>query len=109
VIKALRVDENFHPEDVARYGTDAVLLDAFCTETRGGTGKTFDWTVARRARAFVERLYLAGGLSPENVGAAVAAVEPFAVDVCSGVESAAGKKDAARMRAFVAAVREVSG
>lgn len=104
VIKALRVDERFRPEDATRYETGAVLLDAFCRDARGGTGKTFDWALARAARALVSRLYLAGGLTPENVAAAVAAVEPFAVDACSGVEIAPGKKDAARVRAFVAAV-----
>lgn len=105
VIKALRVDAQFRPQDIARYETSAVLLDAYCGESRGGTGKTFDWALARASRALVERLYLAGGLTPENVAGAIASVEPYAVDACSGVESTPGKKDAARMRAFVEAVR----
>lgn len=108
VIKAVRVDEDFRPETVARYETQAVLLDAFCREARGGTGKTFDWALARASCRLVKRLYLAGGLTPDNVGAAVAAVRPYAVDACSGVERAPGLKDAARVRAFVAAVREAS-
>lgn len=106
VIKALRVGENFAPEEAARYAPAAVLLDAFCADERGGTGKRFDWAVARRVRALVPRLYLAGGLTPENAAEAVRTVAPFALDVCSGVESAPGRKDAARVRALIAAARE---
>jgi len=105
VIKALRVGKDFAPEEATRYPARSILLDAYNPRARGGTGETFDWTVARRTREVVAELYLAGGLSPENVAGAIAAVEPYAVDVCSGVESAPGRKDAARVRAFVAAVR----
>jgi phosphoribosylanthranilate isomerase len=105
VIKALRVGADFQPERAADYGTDAILLDAYAEGAPGGTGQTFDWSLARAARERVPRLYLAGGLTPENVGAAVAAVAPFAVDVCSGVERAPGRKDAARVREFVRAAR----
>ena len=73
----------------------------------GGTGRTFDWDIARR---FIEansalRIVLAGGLTPENVAIAVSSVRPFAVDVTSGVESAPGRKDRGLMRAFIEAVR----
>lgn len=105
VIKALRVGEAFEPEEATRYDASAVLLDAFCAAERGGTGRSFDWEVARRVRALVPRLYLAGGLTPETVAGAVRGVAPYAVDVCSGVESAPGRKDAARVRAFVSAAR----
>lgn len=105
VIKALRVGGGFRSETAARFGTAAILLDAYSEGMPGGTGRTFDWAVAREARARVARLYLAGGLTPENVGAAVAEVGPYAVDVCGGVESAPGRKDAGRVRAFVAAAR----
>jgi phosphoribosylanthranilate isomerase len=105
VIKALRVAGSFKPEDVLTYETGAVLLDAFCVAARGGTGRTFDWKIARRVRALVSQLYLAGGLTPLNVAEAIAAVGPYAVDVCSGVESAPGRKDATRVREFVEAVR----
>ncbi|HKP73481.1 MAG TPA: phosphoribosylanthranilate isomerase, partial [Pyrinomonadaceae bacterium] len=105
IIKALRVGVNFAPDEAARYPAQAILLDAFSERARGGTGETFDWELARRTRERVARLYLAGGLTPENVGAAIAEVEPYAVDVCSGVEREPGRKDAARVRAFVAAVR----
>jgi phosphoribosylanthranilate isomerase len=105
VIKALRVGQNFAPEDATKYPAQAVLLDAYSEKAHGGTGQTFDWSIARRTRAAVAQLYLAGGLTPENVAAAIVEVEPYAVDVCSGVESAPGHKDEGRVRAFVAAVR----
>lgn len=103
VIKALRVGGRFRSEWVARFATEAVLLDAYSEGLPGGTGRTFDWALAKEARARVSKLYLAGGLTPDNVGAAVEQVGPYAVDVCSGVESAPGRKDAGRVRAFVAA------
>jgi phosphoribosylanthranilate isomerase len=105
VIKALRVGKDFAPAEAARYPSQSILLDAYNARARGGTGETFDWTLARRTREVVAQLYLAGGLMPENVAGAIAAVAPYAVDVCSGVELAPGRKDAARVRAFVAAVR----
>jgi phosphoribosylanthranilate isomerase len=105
VIKALRAGKDFAPEDAARYPARSILLDAYNAHARGGTGETFDWTLARRTRDVVGRLYLAGGLTPENVAGAIAVVAPYAVDVCSGVELAPGRKDAARVRAFIAAVR----
>lgn len=105
VIKALRVNGDFRPEDVVQYRTEAVLLDAFRADVRGGTGRTFDWSLARRARELVPKLFLAGGLTPDNVGAAIEEVGPYAVDACSGVELSPGRKDASQMRAFVEAVR----
>jgi phosphoribosylanthranilate isomerase len=105
VIKALRVGKDFAPGQAAAYPVGSILLDAYNARARGGTGETFDWTLARQTREVVARLYLAGGLTPENVAGAIAAVRPYAVDVCSGVELAPGRKDATRVRAFVAAVR----
>lgn len=105
VIKAMRVGPDFRIESVADYPAEAILLDAYSEQSRGGTGRTFDWSLARRARVLAPRLYLAGGLTPENVGDAIAEVGPFAVDVCSGVEVSPGRKDAARVRAFVEAAR----
>ena len=96
---------DFVPERVSEYETEAILLDAFDSRERGGTGRTFDWEVARRVRSLVPRLFLAGGLSVENVGEAVARVQPYAVDACSRLESAPGKKDLERVRNFISAVR----
>jgi phosphoribosylanthranilate isomerase len=105
VIKALRVGKDFAPEQARAYRAESILLDAFNARARGGTGETFDWELARRTREVVAQLYLAGGLTVENVADAIAAVRPYAVDVCSGVELAPGRKDTERLRAFVAAVR----
>lgn len=102
-IKALRVGESFTAESACAYGTDAVLLDAYVAGEWGGTGRTFDWRLARSVRELVPRLILAGGLTPENVAGAVRAVNPFAVDVCSGVEAAPGRKSPALVRRFVEA------
>jgi phosphoribosylanthranilate isomerase len=106
-IKALRVGAEFNIESAAAYHTDAVLLDAYVAGARGGTGHTFDWTLATLTREHVSKLFLAGGLNPDNVAAAVAAVRPFAVDVCSGVETSPGRKSPQLMRRFVEQVRTV--
>ena len=105
VIKALRATEQFVPHDAQQYLTYAIMLDAFHRTLRGGTGQTVDFEVARETRRLVPRLFLSGGLSAENVAEAIHQVEPYAVDACSLLESSPGKKDAARVRAFVAAVR----
>ena len=84
---------------------DAFMVDAHDPNLRGGTGRTADWTFAREAAGQLPRLFLAGGLSPENVAEAINAVGPYAVDACSALEISPGKKDPARMKEFVAAVR----
>lgn len=104
-IKALRVGAEYSVESAAAYATDAVLLDSYVTGARGGTGHTFDWTLAALTRERVPRLLLAGGLNPDNVATAVAAVRPYAVDVCSGVETAPGRKSPELMRLFVEQVK----
>jgi phosphoribosylanthranilate isomerase len=96
VIKALRAGDDFDPRRVLDYPASAVLLDAFDAKLYGGTGRTANWAVAREA-ARVTRVFLAGGLSPDNIVEAIRAVEPFAVDVNSGVESAPGRKDANKL------------
>ncbi|HXL79811.1 MAG TPA: phosphoribosylanthranilate isomerase [Pyrinomonadaceae bacterium] len=105
VIKALRAGENFKPESAAEYDTDAVLLDSLDQSLRGGTGRTFDWSIARSTKTKVPKLILAGGLGPENVAEAVASVQPYGVDACSSLESSPGRKDIARVRAFIKAIR----
>ena len=105
LIKVLRVGDTFAPTDVQGYDADAIMLDAFHVELRGGTGKIIDRDLGRSASALVPRLFLAGGLSPENVSQAIAHVNPYAVDACSSLESSPGQKVAERMNAFVQAVR----
>jgi phosphoribosylanthranilate isomerase len=105
-VKALRVKDADSLRALENYSTDAFLLDAYSKAGLGGTGETFNWELAIEAQKYGKPIFLAGGLTPENVANAVKTVSPFAVDVSSGVESAPGKKDAAKVRAFVKAVLE---
>jgi phosphoribosylanthranilate isomerase len=106
VIKALRVSPEFEPAQAEQYETNAILLDGFTSGSYGGAGKTFDWSAATQLRPLVSKLFLAGGLNANNVAEAITAVQPYAVDVCSGVESVPGRKDLAKVRAFIAAAHE---
>lgn len=105
VIKVLAVRQNFDPAAALEYDVQAIMLDAFDKTMHGGTGRTIDWSIARRTRELAPRLFLAGGLSPENVAQAIAAVEPYAVDACSALEVSPGKKDPQRVRAFMKAAQ----
>jgi phosphoribosylanthranilate isomerase len=105
-MKAFRMRGPETLKEIPQYQTDAWLLDAFSPATFGGTGEKFNWDLAVEAQKFGKPIFLAGGLTPENVGEAVRKVHPFGVDVSSGVESAPGKKDHAKIKAFIAAVRE---
>jgi phosphoribosylanthranilate isomerase len=99
------VGHTFAPRDALKYPVEAILLDAESAAARGGTGEQIDWAVARETVRFAPRLYLAGGLHAANVVAAIRAVRPYGVDVCSGVEAAPGRKDLSRLKDFLAAVR----
>jgi phosphoribosylanthranilate isomerase len=109
VIKAARVATGSDVTALRPFHTDFHLLDTMIPGTPGGTGRTFDWELARVRRAPAgERqppLILSGGLTPENVAEAVRTARPYAVDVASGTESAPGRKDADKVRAFVREVR----
>jgi len=105
VIKAFRVEPEFPITTLDEYPRAfAFLFDAAHTGQYGGTGRTTDWDVARRA-ALKHRIILAGGLKVENVAAAVRIVRPYGIDVASGVESSPGKKDHALLREFIKEVR----
>jgi phosphoribosylanthranilate isomerase len=104
-VKAFRIRSADSLKELPRYRTEAYLLDAFLPEAVGGTGKKFNWDLAIEAQRFGKPIFLAGGLTPENVADAVRKVKPFGVDVASGVESAPGKKDKAKVNAFIEAVR----
>jgi phosphoribosylanthranilate isomerase len=89
---------------------DAILVDSRTDAAVGGTGESFDWTLASKSllqgvKARGHRIVAAGGLNPENVADAVAMLRPWGVDVVSGVEAAPGRKDSAKVRAFIANVR----
>jgi phosphoribosylanthranilate isomerase len=107
VIKAVRVRSRASLQAAAAYHTDFLLLDAHVEGLYGGTGQTIDWDVVRSARLGAP-VILSGGLHAGNVAAAIAATEPFAVDVASGTEQAPGMKDPEKLRAFHEAVREAS-
>jgi phosphoribosylanthranilate isomerase len=105
-VKAFRIRDAQSLAALRDYPTDAWLLDAYSAAAHGGTGERFNWDLALRAKQAGRPIFLAGGLTPENVAGAVRHVQPFAVDVSSGVEIAPGRKDAVKVRAFVQAVRE---
>jgi phosphoribosylanthranilate isomerase len=104
-MKAFRIRDAGSLRELSKYQTDAWLLDAYSSDTLGGTGEKFNWDLAVEAQKFGKPIFLAGGLTPENVADAVRQVRPFGVDVASGVESAPGKKDAAKVRAFINAAK----
>lgn len=105
VIKAFGAADNFDPRSAENYVVEAIMLDTKDDLLRGGSGRVFDWSIAQRANRSIPKLFLAGGLSPENVGAAIATVRPYAVDACSSLEESPGRKNHERVRAFVNAVR----
>ena len=106
VIKAHGIGSGADIRGLARFHTDFHLLDtARSSGSGGGTGRTWDWGLAGRRHSQVP-LILSGGLTPENVGEAIAAVRPWGVDVASGVEAEPGIKDPAKVEAFVTAARQ---
>jgi phosphoribosylanthranilate isomerase len=105
-MKAFRVRAADSLLALPNYATDAYLLDAYSPDAHGGTGAKFNWDLAINAKQHGKPIFLAGGLTPENIGEAVRQVQPFGVDVSSGVESAPGKKDPAKVQAFIKAVRD---
>ena len=105
VIKAVRVRDSFRPKQLDSFRrASAILLDGFDARRHGGTGKTFNWRLARGSNGS-RRIFLAGGLTPENVAEAIRVARPYAVDVCSGVEVRPGRKDPARIVALMWAVK----
>ncbi|MDE2998249.1 MAG: phosphoribosylanthranilate isomerase [Gemmatimonadota bacterium] len=107
VIRAFRVGDGFDPASLNDYPVDTFLLDTAKKGWYGGTGETFDWRFARAATAH-GRIILSGGMDPSNVAEAVRTVNPYAVDCGSGVEAAPGRKDRARIREFLEALRSAN-
>jgi phosphoribosylanthranilate isomerase len=105
VWKAVRVDAEFRPEALDAYPAEAVLLDSGATGLYGGSGQTFDWS---RAAGSKRKIVLAGGLDADNVARAIEQARPWGVDACSRIEASPGKKDHARMAAFLKAALRAS-
>lgn len=102
IVKAFRVSSRLVLDDAIESRTPYILLDGHSPNVQGGTGTKFDWDVADEITFLrPESVYLAGGLTPENVAEAIRKVRPYAVDVASGVESAPGKKDPKKVMDFV--------
>jgi len=108
VIKTFAVSDTFDIQAAHEYKVEATMLDTKHNNLRGGTGRVFDWSVAQQAALTIPKLFLAGGLSPENIKNAVEIVRPFAVDACSALEDNPGKKNHERMRVFINTVRGVA-
>jgi len=106
VIKVFRVGSSFSMGELTRYRPDAILLDTLSENGIGGTGKVFNWATAAKITGFFPKVYLAGGLSPENVGDAIRLVRPYAVDACSLLENAPGRKDSDKIGRFIVAAKE---
>lgn len=103
VIKAIRVKNHSSLEQISKYKVDAFLLDTYVEDVPGGTGKRFDWEIACEAKKY-GKIVLSGGLDPTNISEAIERVEPYAVDVSSGVEIIPGKKDPQKLEAFFRAI-----
>lgn len=109
VIKAIRIRDDSSMNHLPSFigCVDYFLLDAYSEESLGGTGETFPWEMAGRAKEYEIPIFLAGGLTVENVRKAVKEVRPFAVDTASGVERSPRRKDPDKMRAFIQQARSV--
>ena len=106
-MKAFRIRDEASLEGVRDYPTDAWLFDTYAAGKMGGTGETFNWDLALQARGWGRPIFLAGGLTPENVAEAVRRARPYAVDVSSGVEAEPGRKDLAKVKAFIQAAKAI--
>ena len=104
--KAFRISDRFDPQELDAYSAEAYLLDTFSPDSYGGTGRTFDWNIARRLNTG-RKIILSGGLNPENIARAVEYIRPYGVDVNSGVEQQPGKKNAELLRRLFVNIRNV--
>ena len=104
VIKAIRVKDIQSLKKLSDYPVNSFLLDTFSEDQYGGTGKVFDWNLAFPAKKYGP-IILAGGLTPNNVRQAIQRIQPYGVDVCSGVESQPGIKDHKKMQTFLKNVK----
>ena len=106
-IKAFGVDQAFVPEEIKKYKVSTVLLDTLSNGQSGGTGKTFDWTKAIEVQS-MKPVILAGGLNISNIKKAIETVDPFGVDINSGVEISPGIKDHNKVKKIMALIKDAS-
>jgi len=105
IIKAFRIKDKENLEEMEKYGVDYYLLDSYVPGVEGGTGEIFNWDLAVEAKQFGKPVFLAGGLTPDNVTQAIEKVNPYGVDVASGVERTPRRKDYDLMREFITRIR----
>jgi len=104
IIKAIRVIDREGLREIDNYRVSAILLDTYSKKSYGGTGRSFDWKILTGIGT-ISNLILAGGLTPGNVSEAIRTVNPYAVDVSSGVEKKPGKKDLKKIKEFIKVVK----
>ncbi|MBI3317139.1 MAG: phosphoribosylanthranilate isomerase [Candidatus Omnitrophica bacterium] len=106
VIKTFRIRDTMSHKRLDEYDVSAIMFDTFDKDMKGGTGKTFDWNLIEDRPYVHEKLFLSGGLNPDNVREAILKVRPFAVDISSGVEAAPGQKDPELLKTFIQIAKE---
>ena len=104
IIKAIRVKDVINPKEIESYPAQAILFDNYSIEYYGGTGETFGWEILKGFDTS-KKIILSGGLTPENVARAIRIVNPYAVDVSTGVEASPGKKNPDKLKRFIEAAR----
>ncbi|MCX5749473.1 MAG: phosphoribosylanthranilate isomerase [Candidatus Saganbacteria bacterium] len=102
MIKAVRIKNEKDLLKIKKYKVSAILLDAYSKDKYGGTGKTFDWSLAKKAKKYGIPVILSGGLDEKNLSPAIKTVRPYAVDISSGVEILPGRKSAKKMKTVIA-------
>jgi len=105
LIKAFKIKDKESLVNIPKYEVDYYLLDTYSEVVPGGTGRIFNWNLAKKAKEFGKPIILSGGLNPDNIIEALKKVLPFGVDVSSGVESSPGKKDHKKLEKFITKVK----
>ncbi len=105
IIKAVRLGNQIDLDNLKKYSVDALLFDTYQEKTYGGTGQTFPWRLAKKAKVLGLPIILSGGLAPQNIREAIEDVKPYAVDVCSGVEKSPGQKNKHALQEFIDLVK----
>ena len=109
VIKAIRVKNSDDLAEISKYKNiaSAILLDTYSKAQFGGTGESFDWDIAKKASAYGMPIILAGGINPDNISEAYSEIQPYALDICSGIEKYKGVKDHNKLRELFSAIKDL--